>query len=37
MSPNQFDQACRYLAKLEPVAFLAWLFELSPEQFHFRD
>lgn len=25
MSPNPFDQACRYLAKLDPVAFLAWL------------
>ena len=36
MSTNPFDQACRYLAKSEPVAFLAWLLELRPEQFRFR-
>jgi hypothetical protein len=36
MSPNPFDQACRYLAKLEPVAFLGWLLELPSDQVCFR-
>lgn len=35
MSPNPFDQACRYLAKLEPALFLAWLLRLSPREFRF--
>ncbi len=34
--PNPFDQACRYLAKLEPVALIAWLLGISPTQFAFR-
>src|SRR5260370_35248914 len=36
MSSNPYDQACPYLAKLEPAAFLAWLLGLSPASFHFR-
>jgi hypothetical protein len=35
-SNNPFDQAGRYLAKLEPAAFLAWLPRLTLEQFRFR-
>ncbi len=36
MSTNPFDQACRYLAKLDPVAFLAWLLRIAATQFAFR-
>jgi hypothetical protein len=36
MRTNPFDRACRYLAKSEPVTFLAWLLELPPEHFRFR-
>ncbi len=35
-SSNPFDQAGRYLAKLEPALFLAWLLGLTPSQFRFR-
>lgn len=33
MSANPFDQACRYLAKLDPALFLAWLLPLSAARF----
>jgi hypothetical protein len=36
MTPTPYDQACRYLAKLEPPAFLAWLLDLPPDQLGFR-
>ncbi len=36
MTANPYDQACRYLAKLEPAAFLAWLLGLEPASFRFR-
>ena len=36
MTPTPYDQACRYLAKLEPHAFVAWLLDLPSEQFRFR-
>jgi hypothetical protein len=36
MPPNRFDQACRYLAKLDPVALLCWLLRKTPEQLRFR-
>lgn len=36
MSINHFDQACRYSAKLDAVAFLAWLFDQPAETFAFR-
>ncbi len=35
-SSNPFDQAGRYLAKLEPALFLAWLLRLTPAQLRFR-
>jgi hypothetical protein len=36
MSPNPFDQACRYHAKLDPIRFIAWLLEIAATQFAFR-
>ena len=36
MSANPFDQACRYLAKLDPIAFIAWLLGIPATQFAFR-
>ncbi len=36
MTANPYDQACRYLAKLEPAAFLAWLLGLERASFRFR-
>ena len=36
MASNPYDQECRYLAKLEPAPFLAWLLDLAPTAFHFR-
>jgi hypothetical protein len=36
MPPNPFDQACRYLAKLDSIAFMAWLLGLLPTRFGFR-
>ena len=36
MSSNPFDQACRYVAKLDPVAFIAWLLRIPPSRFNFR-
>ena len=36
MSSNPFDQASRYLAKLDPPALLGWLLRLPPEQVRFR-
>src|SRR4051812_40352111 len=36
MTANPYDQACRYLAKLEPAAFLGWLLGLKPAAFRFR-
>lgn len=36
MSPNPFDQASRYLAKLEPPGLLGWLLRLPADQMRFR-
>src|SRR4051812_7170501 len=36
MSANPFDQASRYLAKLDPSSFLGWLLGLPPDAFRFR-
>ena len=36
MSPNQYDQACRFLAKMEPEVFIGWLLHLLPDSFRFR-
>ena len=36
MAANPFDQASRYLAKLDPPAFLAWLLRLALSAFVFR-
>ncbi len=36
MSQNVFDQAARYLAKLDRVPFLCWVLELQPADFVFR-
>jgi hypothetical protein len=36
MTPTPYDQTCRYLAKREPAACLAWLLELPADQFGFR-
>jgi hypothetical protein len=36
MSANPFDQASRYLAKLDPPAFFAWLLRLGDDRFCFR-
>jgi hypothetical protein len=36
MATNPFDQASRYLAKLDPPAFLGWLLRLTPAQLVFR-
>jgi hypothetical protein len=33
MPINPFDQACRYLARLDPVALLSWLLNLPPSAF----
>jgi hypothetical protein len=37
MSPNPFDQACRYLLRLWAAPLLAWLLRLAPEQLDFVD
>jgi hypothetical protein len=34
--PNHFDQASRYVAKLDPVGFLRWLCGEETGQHHFR-
>ena len=36
MASNPFDQACRYLARLEPAPFLAWLLGIAPDRLKFR-
>jgi hypothetical protein len=36
MSPNVFDQACRYLARLDPVGLLCWLLNLPASAFAFK-
>ena len=36
MAQNVYDQACRYLAKLEPADFLCWLLGLPPDALLFR-
>src|SRR3954471_3454254 len=36
MTPNRFDQAARYLAKLEPVLFLCWLLKVPADAVLFR-
>jgi hypothetical protein len=36
MATNRFDQACRYLAKLDPVGLLCWLLRKSPPELRFR-
>jgi hypothetical protein len=36
MAQNDFDQASRYAAKLDPVGFLAWVLRLAPEAFVYR-
>ena len=36
MSGNPYDQACRYLAKREPAAFVGWLLRLRAAAFVFR-
>lgn len=36
MSPNPFDQASRYLAKLDPPGLLGWLLPLPADQLRFR-
>ena len=35
MTPNPYDQACRYLLRLCPVPLLAWLLRLAPAQIDF--
>lgn len=35
MTPNPYDQACRYLLRLWAVPLLAWLLRLSPQQLEF--
>jgi hypothetical protein len=37
MAQNEFDQASRYAAKLDPVGFLSWLLRLPVEVFRFRE
>jgi hypothetical protein len=36
MPTNRFDQACRYLAKLDPVGLLCWLLREMAEELRFR-
>ncbi len=36
MAQNEFDQACRYAAKLDSDGFLAWLLRLERQAFLFR-
>jgi hypothetical protein len=35
MTPNQFDQACRYLLRLHAAPLLSWLLGLPPERLDF--
>lgn len=35
MTPNPYDQACRYLLKLSPAPLLAWLLRLPPTRLEF--
>jgi hypothetical protein len=35
MSRNDFDQACRHLARLDPIGFLCWVFGLTLADFRF--
>ena len=37
MTPNPFDQACRYLLRLWAAPLLAWLLRLTPAQLDFVD
>jgi hypothetical protein len=36
MSPNRFDQASRYAAKLDAVGFLGWLLREDAAELRFR-
>jgi hypothetical protein len=36
MPGNPYDQASRYLAKLEPAPFIAWLMGIPPTDLIFR-
>lgn len=36
MSPNYFDQAARFAARLDPAAFVCWLTRLPPEDLAFE-
>jgi hypothetical protein len=36
MSQNLYDQACRYLVRIDPVGFIAWLLHLDRSEFAFQ-